>query len=236
MQRSMNVLYEDNHLLVVVKPAGLSTQGVSAELPSLAKVAKDYIKRKYNKPGNAYLGVVSRLDTPVSGVVVLARTSKAARRLNEQFRGRLVGKRYWALVEGMPEPADGQCTDWLWHDERHRRMRLSKTASPHAVEARLKYRVLRVFAGTSLLEVELLTGRKHQIRVQLADHGWPIVGDQKYGSHRPFPAGIALHARDLEINHPISGAAMQFTAPPPDSWDFFLNGRIAESGEPKAES
>jgi 23S rRNA pseudouridine1911/1915/1917 synthase len=217
----LEVLYEDNHLLVVVKPAGLPTQGAAADRPSLLTVAKQYIRRKYHKPGNVYLGVVSRLDALVSGVVVLARTSKSANRLNRQFRLHTVHKGYWALVEGIPEPAEATCVDWVWHDERHRRMRVTDQAARGALEARLNYRRLDVFHGFALVDVELVTGRKHQIRVQLAHRGWPIVGDRQYGSRVEFPSGIALHARQLEFNHPIGGGALEFNVAAPDCWAAF---------------
>ena len=214
----LQVLYEDNHLLVVVKAAGLPTQGVSADRVSLLTLAKQYIKRKHRKPGNVYLGVVSRLDTPVSGVVVLARTSKAARRLNDQFRTHTVRKHYWAFVEGYADPPQGECIDWVWHDERRRRMQVVTRGTPNALEAHLTYRRLKTVAGLSLLEVELRTGRKHQIRVQLAHRGWPIVGDRQYGSRLGFSVGIALHARRLVIVHPVKGDALEFVAPVPGSW------------------
>lgn len=217
----LEVLFEDNHLLVVVKPAGIATMGVPGEETSLLTLAKAYIKQRYQKPGNVYLGVVSRLDAPVTGVVLIARTSKAARRLSEQFRSREVAKTYWALVEGCPQPASGQWVDWLAHDERHRRVHIVGPGHPGAQEARLGYRRLRGWEGVSLLEVELETGRKHQIRVQAAEHGCPIVGDRKYGSRRPFAAGIALHARRLEVTHPVSGQRLEFEAPLPRSWRAF---------------
>lgn len=213
----LEVLYEDNHLLVVVKPAGIATMGVAGEETSLLTLAKADIKRRYQKPGNVYLGVVSRLDAPVTGVVLIARTSKAARRLNEQFRQREVAKTYWAVVEGCPPPS-GQWVDWLGADERHRRMHIVGRSHPGAQEARLKYQVLRQLEGLSLVEVALETGRKHQIRVQAAHHGYPIVGDRKYGSTRPFPDGIALHARQLAVSHPVSGQRLTFEAPLPRSW------------------
>jgi 23S rRNA pseudouridine1911/1915/1917 synthase len=215
------VLYEDNHLLVVSKPPGISTQGAPGNTDSLLARARRYLKQKYQKPGNVYLGVVSRLDSPVSGVMVLARTSKAARRLNDQFRSRSVLKRYWALVEGHPSPASGECVDWLRHDERHRRMEVSQPGAKAAQEARLVYRLLRTISGVSLVEVELQTGRKHQIRVQFAVRGWPIVGDRKYGSRLAFPGGIALHSRSLTFVHPTRGESMEFVAPVPRSWAAF---------------
>lgn len=214
----MDVIYEDNHLLVVNKPPGLATVGVRPEDMSLAKAAKAYLKQRYRKPGNVFLGVVSRLDAPVSGVVVLARTSKAAARLSEQFRERDVAKLYWALVAGRVEPASGPCVHWLRKDEARQRMCVVPAGTPGALEARLKYRYLRAVPRGCLLEVELLTGRKHQIRVQLAAQGWPIIGDRKYGSREPFPVGIALHSRSLTLRHPTREEDLTFVAPPPEGW------------------
>lgn len=213
----LDVLFEDNHLLVVAKPAGIPTQGVVSSRESLLGLARQHIKEKYGKLGNVYLGVVSRLDAPVSGVLVFARTSKAARRLSEQFRARSVRKIYWAVVEGSPSPS-GECIDWIAHDDPHRRMRIARPGAAEAQEARLAYRRVRTFGGLSLLEVELHTGRKHQIRVQLAHRGWPIVGDVRYGSHRVLSTGIALHARRLTLAHPTKGDALTFVAPIPRVW------------------
>lgn len=214
----MHVLYEDNHLLVVNKPAGLATLGVRPEDDSLAKQAKAYLKRRYAKPGNVYLGVVSRVDAPVSGVVVLARTSKAAARLSEQFRSRDVSKTYWAIVSGRVEPPSGECVDWLKKDEARQRMAVVPLGTAGAQAARLRYRLLRPAARGTLVEVELFTGRKHQIRVQLAAHGWPILGDKKYGSRESFSGGIALHSRRLTLRHPTRDEELTFEAPLPASW------------------
>jgi 23S rRNA pseudouridine1911/1915/1917 synthase len=219
----LHVLYEDNHLLAVLKPAGLATMGLPPSEPTLLTLARDYVKERYHKPGNVYLGVVSRLDTPVTGVVLFARTSKAARRLNEQFRARTVVKTYWGVVEGTVEPASGEWVDWLVSDERHRRVRVVGPDRPGAKEARLIYRRLRVLDGGSLalLEMEPQTGRKHQIRVQLAQRGHPIRGDRKYGSHRAFPEGIALHARRLVVGHPVRDEPVVLEAPVPRAWGTF---------------
>jgi 23S rRNA pseudouridine1911/1915/1917 synthase len=214
----LQVLYEDNHLLVVVKPAGLPTMGTPGDQATLLTVAKEYIKQHYNKPGNVYLGVVSRLDAPVTGVVVLARTSKSAARQTEQFRAHTVEKRYWVLVDGVVDPAAGTLVNWLAEDERHRRMHVVGPTMPGAKEARLSYQQLALVSGGSLLEVTLETGRKHQIRLQLAEHGHPVLGDLKYGSHRRFANGIALHARWLAITHPTTGERLEFEAPLPLSW------------------
>jgi len=217
----LTVLHEDNHLLVLSKPAGLPTRGTPGGRPTLLTLAKEYVKHRYRKPGNVYLGVVSRLDAPVTGVVLFARTSKAAARLTEQFRSHAVEKSYWAVVEGVVEPAVGSVLDWLGQDERHRRMHIVGPTLPGAREARLSYRRLSIIQDNSWLEVELQTGRKHQIRLQLAHHGHPVVGDRKYGSRLPFAAGIALHARRLVISHPTTGVRLEFEAPPPDAWRQF---------------
>lgn len=214
----LDVLYEDNHLLVVSKPAGLPTMGTPGDRPTLLALAKDYVKQRCQKPGNVYLGVMSRLDAPVTGVVLLARTSKAAARLTEQFRTHAVEKTYWAVVEGFLDSPGGSLVDWLGHDDRHRRMHIIGPTMPGAREARLSYRRLKALGSNSLLEVELETGRKHQIRLQLSHHGHPIVGDRKYGSRVPFPAGIALHSRRLVVSHPTTAARLDFEAPLPGTW------------------
>jgi len=218
----LQVLYEDNHLLVVNKSAGLPTMGTPADRATLLSLAKEYVKEKYQKPGNVYLGVVSRLDVPVSGAVLFARTSKSARRLNAQFRTQAVQKTYWAIAEGIVTPPAGEMLDWVEHDERHRRMRIAAAESDGVKEARLAYRRLEIIDKSySWLEITLITGRKHQIRLQLARRGHPILGDIKYGSKVGFPAGIALHARKLRIAHPITSVPLQFTAPLPEAWTKF---------------
>jgi len=214
----IDVLYEDNHLLVVNKPAMLPTMGVDEGHPSVLLLAKEYIKYKYNKPGNVYLGVVSRLDAPVTGVLLLARTSKAARRLSASFRAREVKKTYWAVVSGVPADKAGTLEHFVRKDERHRRVHVTNSDCPDAQLARLSYRVLNQAVDHSLLEIELETGRKHQIRVQLAKVGFPVLGDQKYGCLEPFSKGIALHARSLEVKHPVRPEAICLSAPVPKSW------------------
>jgi 23S rRNA pseudouridine1911/1915/1917 synthase len=214
------ILYEDNHLLVVIKPAMLPTMGVAEDVPSLLSLAKEYIKQKYHKPGNVYLGIVSRLDVPTSGVVVMARTSKAASRIAEQFRSRNVEKRYWAIVAGHPLP-EAQCVDWLIKDERHRRVHVVEEECAGARQARLSYTKLQRLRDGTLLQIELETGRKHQIRVQLAHRGLPVYGDRKYGSRDSFPHGVALHSRYLSFRHPVGGATLEMTAPIPAVWKEF---------------
>lgn len=212
------ILYEDNHLLVVSKPANLPTMGVAHDRDSLITLAKQYIKRKYNKPGNVYLGIVSRLDAPVTGAIVIARTSKAASRLTEQIRTRQISKTYWALVERPPKDPEGSLTDWVVKDERHRKMHIADADTLGAKEAVLRYKTLSHSPAGTLLEVELITGRKHQIRLQFATRGCPIVGDRKYGSHRPFGAGIALHSRRVAFMHPVKSEPIVLEAPLPKVW------------------
>jgi 23S rRNA pseudouridine1911/1915/1917 synthase len=224
------VVYEDNHLLVVNKPAGIATMGVTEDEPSFARQVKAYLKAKYNKPGNVYLGVVSRLDAAVSGVLVLARTSKAAARLSEQFRERETSKIYWAVAERLARSKSPQLVHWLKKDERQMRMVVTAANTPGAQKAILNYRPLQELSAGVLLEIELLTGRKHQIRLQLATVQAPILGDRKYGSHRPFPEGIALHSRQLTIEHPTKNEKLTFTAPLPAAWDFL---QIAGEEEPQ---
>lgn len=194
--------------------------GVEAGQSSLWSLAKAYVKQKYRKPGGVYLGTVSRLDAAVSGVVLFARTSKAAARLSEQFRLRTTNKIYWAIVSGMPETA-AECVDWLVKDERQMRMCVvaeDNLASEQAKSASLSYRRLSQTGGGWLLEIDLHTGRKHQIRVQLSHRGLPILGDRKYGSRAAFPSGIALHARQIEFTHPTRRDRLTLTAPVPVIW------------------
>lgn len=215
----LTILYEDNHLLVVEKPTGLATQGVAEGTPSVVTRAKAYLKQKYNKPGQVYLGVVSRLDAFVSGVLVLARTSKAASRLTEQFRDGSVQKIYQALVEQPPSPPTGELSHWLLKNDQERRIEVVPPQTKNAQHARLAYRTLGPRRRGTLVEVEPHTGRKHQIRVQLADFGCPILGDRKYGSREPFgDEAIALHAVRLTLDHPTTKQRLTIESPLPKSW------------------
>jgi 23S rRNA pseudouridine1911/1915/1917 synthase len=221
------VLFEDNQCLAVSKPAPLLTQGVAAGLPTLEASAKAYVKDRYGKPGNVYLGVPHRLDRPVSGVVLFARNSKAAARLAEQFQKHQVIKVYWALVEGEVTPTEGVWEDWLrkFPDEaRSEKVSADAEGAKHAI---LDYRVLRAGTDASLLELRPRTGRMHQLRVQAAARGHPIRGDELYGARSPFgPLAelprdrvIALHARGLTFLHPISYEPMTVVAPLSEYWD-----------------
>ena len=210
-------LYEDNHVIALVKPPGLATMGLPSGQETLLTRTKAYLKEKYAKPGEVYLGVVSRLDVPVSGIVLFARTSKAAARLNDQFRDHSVKKTYAALVEGVITPPEAECVDRLCEDRRHHKV--FRTQSEEGKEARLRYRKLRQVHQCSLIEIQLETGRKHQIRVQLASRGFPIRGDTKYGAATPFPGGIALHAWKLTFSHPTTKERIELTAPLPKTFE-----------------
>ncbi len=224
----LDVIYEDNHLLVVNKPAGVATMGAAADTPSLAQWAKTYLKARYDKPGNVYLGIVSRLDKVVTGVIVFARTSKAAKRLNQQQLEHRMTKQYWALVPRLPNgQARGRLKDRVRKNEATRRMECVGTAVRDAATALLDYRLLARLERYFLLEVQLVTGRKHQIRVQLAAHGSPVVGDRKYGSHLPFPHGIALHSRYLGLAHPTRGESLSWQADPPGYWPAIPRGLLS---------
>jgi len=212
------VLYEDNHLLVIDKPAGLPTMG-GVSGPTAHALAARYLKDKYAKPGNVFVGIVSRLDAMTSGVLVLARTSKAAARLSQQFRESRPGKRYLAVVEGRPHPAAGSLADTVYKDDAAHRMRCAQgqaVASGQAAE--LHYETLATRGDRALLAIALITGRKHQIRVQWASRGHPVWGDRKYEAVSRMKRGIALHAWQLTIEHPTRKEPMTFLAPPPPAW------------------
>jgi 23S rRNA pseudouridine1911/1915/1917 synthase len=211
------VLYEDNHLLVLYKPAGLLTQGDDSGEANLLDLAKAWIKARHQKPGRAFVGLVQRLDRPVAGVVVLARTSKAAARLSRQIRERQLRKVYLAVVEGRMPSGEAEMVHHL--ERRQKTVHIVSPPTPNSREARLSYRLLAASGGRSLLEIDLQTGRKHQIRVQLAHAGCPIVGDLRYGATAPLAARqIALLARQIGLAHPTRHEPLSFTAPLPVGW------------------
>lgn len=210
----MDVIYEDNHLLVVNKPCGLLVQGDQTDRPTLLEHGKAWLKTRYDKPGNVFLALVHRLDRPASGVVVLARTSKAASRLSEQIRAHRPAKTYWAKVTG-DIPESGTWKDRLLREEYASRV----VEGPLGKEARLSFVRTDQTSGISTVEVDLETGRHHQIRVQFAHRGCPILGDTRYGSTVPYAENaIALHARSMRINHPTRDEEMTFTADPEETW------------------
>jgi 23S rRNA pseudouridine1911/1915/1917 synthase len=224
-QAPFPILYEDNHLLVINKPAQLATMGVRPPRASALEMARAYIKQQYQKPGNVYLGVVSRLDAPATGILVFARTSKAAARLTAQYRNREVTKIYHILIEGAMGQTEGMLEDWVRKDERHRRMHVVAPHTEDSRQARLSYRVLENLGPFQLVEVELETGRKHQIRLQFSSRGQPVVGDRKYGGQKPMPSGIALHARRLKILHPVRREWLTWEADVPSGWQKYLAQR-----------
>jgi len=225
---SLDVLCEDGPIIAINKPAGLLTQpGPPGNPPTVVDCVKAFLKKKYDKPGNVYLGVPHRLDRPVSGVVVLARNSKAAARLSAQFRERRVKKIYWAIVEGEMKTPDGELTDWLVKTEKPNRAHVVPAVTPDAKLAQLRYRTIGEVEKGTLVEIELLTGRSHQIRVQLSNLGAPIIGDLKYGAKTTLSQKrsghhretfLALHARQLSIEHPIRHDVIDIEAPLPATW------------------
>lgn len=225
MKNKIHVLYEDNHLLVVNKPGGLLVQGDSTGDETLLDIGKAYIKKKYNKPGNVFLGVVHRLDRPVSGVVLMARTSKALERLNKQFRERKIYKKYWAIVKRRPRNEKDKLVHWLIKNNEKNVVSSFDQPVDKALKAELNYKVLGKLNDHYLLEVNPITGRPHQIRVQLSSIGCPIRGDLKYGFRKPnADANINLHAREIIFDHPVSKEKHKITASLPENefWEQFL--------------
>ena len=214
----MTILYEDNHLVIVNKQAGEIVQGDKTGDTPLSDIVKDWLKEKYNKPGNVYLGVVHRLDRPVSGVVLFAKTSKALPRLNKMFaEHNKVNKTYWAIVQNRPQEPQGTLTHWLTRQEKNNTARAYDREVPGSKKAVLDYELIASGDRYHLLEIHLHTGRHHQIRCQLAKIGCPIKGDLKYGAPRSNPDGsISLHARTLTLEHPVNHERISVTAPVPD--------------------
>lgn len=212
----MQVVYEDNHLIIVHKNSSEIVQGDKTGDQPLTETVKAYIKEKYHKPGNVFLGVVHRLDRPVSGLVIFARTSKALSRLNEMFRNGDIHKTYWAIVKSMPPASEGELTDWLTRNERQNKSYAHDHEVPHSKKAVLDYRVISRSENYYLLEINLKTGRHHQIRCQLARMGCPIKGDLKYGFSRSNPdGGISLLSRRVSFVHPVSKQLVEAEAPLP---------------------
>jgi len=210
------ILYMDNHLLVVNKPAGLLSQGDSTGDPSVLSLGKAYLKETFEKPGNVYLGLLHRLDRPTSGVMVLARTSKCMRRLSEQFRKREIEKCYVAIVEGTLN-GQGCWKDYLL--KKNRTMYVVSDSAPPACHAVLEWLVLAYHENLTLVHIRLITGRRHQIRCQFAHRGFPLLGDMRYGARRMFDGrNLALHSYRLIVDHPIQKEEMTFQAPVPYKW------------------
>lgn len=212
----MRVLYEDNHIIIVYKDAGEIVQGDKTGDRTLADAVKEYIKEKYHKPGNVFLGVAHRLDRPVAGIVVMARTSKALARLNDMFRNGDVHKTYWAITQAAPSQPEGELTHWITRNERQNKSYASDHEVSGSKKATLRYRLLAHSDNYHLIEVTLLTGRHHQIRCQLAAMGCPIKGDLKYGARRSNADGsISLLSHEVSFIHPVSGKDIHVVAPLP---------------------
>ncbi len=219
------ILYEDNHLIVVNKLPSEIVQGDKTGDTPLSEDVKLYIKKKYNKPGNVFLGVVHRLDRPVSGVTIFARTGKALSRLNELIKKREVKKMYWAIVKNAPPEQEATLTHHLVRNQAKNKSFVSRNPVPESKEAILSYRMIAKSKDYHLLEVDLKTGRHHQIRVQLSAIGCPVKGDLKYGYSRSNKdASISLHARSIELVHPVKKENLKIIADPPRDvlWDYFV--------------
>ena len=220
----MEVIYEDNHIIVVNKQAGELVQGDKTGDMPLSDMVKAYIKEKYNKPGNVFCGVVHRIDRPVSGLVMFARTSKALERLNKMLREGKIHKTYRALVEGRPDKPEALLENWLVSDGRINKTFVTDKNNPDAKLSRLSYRTIASGDRYTLLEVTLLTGRKHQIRAMLSNIGHPIKGDLKYGAKRSNrDGGISLQSYNLEFIHPVSKAPISLQAPPLQDFKVILD-------------
>ena len=222
--KTMKVLYEDNHIIIINKAAGEIVQGDKTGDKSLCDTMKAYIKEKYAKPGNVFIGLPHRLDRPVSGIVVFAKTSKALERLNRMFSEGSVKKIYWALTKGIPVPAEAEIDSWILRNEKMNKSFSYPKEVKGSKRAILHYRLAAASQNYNLIEVELKTGRHHQIRCQLSSIGCPIKGDLKYGAQRSNPDGsISLHARYIEFIHPVSKELIAVTAPLPDDrlWQSF---------------
>ncbi|MDH6533932.1 RNA pseudouridine synthase [Parabacteroides sp. 52] len=213
----MVVLFEDNHIIAVNKTCNEIVQGDKTGDKPLSDLLKDWLKEKYNKPGNVFVGVTHRLDRPVSGVVLFAKTSKALSRMNEMFRLGEVKKTYWAIVKNRPPAEEGELVNWLVRNEKQNKSYAYDTEKPQAKKAILRYKLIAFSDNYYLLEIDLQTGRHHQIRVQLAKMGCPIKGDLKYGFDRSNKdGGISLHARRVGFIHPVSKESIQVIAPVPE--------------------
>lgn len=218
------ILYEDNHLLIVEKPVNIPVQEDRTGNPDLLTILKDDIKVRFNKPGNVYLGLVHRLDRPVGGVMVFAKTSKAASRLSDMIRRQVIERKYYAVVHGVPKQKTGQLVHYLYKDQKNNKVTVTSSSHPKAKQAILDYEVIESIEGFSLLSVKLHTGRPHQIRVQLATIGHPIFGDQKYGKQKnEIGQQIALWAYLLELEHPVRKEPVEIISLPPNKypWDLW---------------
>ena len=220
----LQIFYEDNHIIVVQKPQNVLSQGDETGDKSLLDMVRDYIKQKHNKPGNVYIGLVHRLDRPTGGVMVFAKTSKAAERLTQQLKNKEFSKKYFAVVIGTPKYKSSRLEHFLKKDEKENKVTVCPRSEDGAKQAILEYKTLNSQKGLSLLQVQILTGRSHQIRVQLSQIGNPLFGDQKYGIQTPKKVNLALWAYELSFIHPTTKKRMVFKSIPPvlnAPWNIF---------------
>ena len=225
----LQVLFEDNHLIAVNKPNRVLVHSDQTGDHTLVDLVKFYIKQRYNKPGDVFLGVIHRLDRPASGVTIFARTSKGLERMNRIFQERKIEKKYWAVTYERPEPMTGELTNFIWKDKTKNKSKILPGKSrrhPDAKKATLSYKMISELDHHCLLEVNLETGRPHQIRAQLSHKGWPIMGDIKYGYPTTNHKGsIYLHCRSMSFIHPVKKEPVEIIADPPPNrkWDWFEN-------------
>lgn len=213
----MTVLYEDNHIIIVNKTNSEIVQGDKTGDKPLSEIVKEWLKEKYNKPGNVFCGVTHRLDRPVSGIVIFAKTSKSLSRLNEMFKNKEIKKTYWAIVKNTPEKEEATLKHYLVRNEKQNKSYAYDSEKPNSKLAILSYKLIARSEKYNLLEIDLQTGRHHQIRCQLSKIGCPIKGDLKYGAERSNPdGGISLHAREVSFIHPVSRELIKVVAPVPD--------------------
>lgn len=225
----MTVLYEDNHIIIVNKTVSEIVQGDKTGDKPLSEIVKEYLKEKYNKQGNVFCGVTHRLDRPTSGIVVFAKTSKALARLNDMFKNKEISKTYWAVVKEVPKQAEGTLKHYLVRNEKQNKSYAYDAEKPNSKLAVLHYKLIARSDKYNMLEVDLETGRHHQIRCQLAKMGCPVKGDLKYGAGRSNPdGGISLHARKISFIHPVSKEPVEIIAPVPDDnlWQALEKGAI----------
>ncbi|GAB6007638.1 RNA pseudouridine synthase [Bacteroidia bacterium] len=225
----MTVLYEDNHIIIVNKTVSEIVQGDKTGDKPLSEIVKEYLKEKYNKQGNVFCGVTHRLDRPTSGIVVFAKTSKALARLNDMFKNKEISKTYWAVVKEAPKQAEGTLKHYLVRNEKQNKSYAYDAEKPNSKLAILHYKLIARSDKYNMLEVDLETGRHHQIRCQLAKIGCPVKGDLKYGADRSNPdGGISLHARKISFIHPVSKEPVEIIAPVPDDnlWRALEKGAI----------
>ncbi len=221
----INVLFEDNHIIIINKEAGDLVQGDSTGDETILDKTKSYLKKKYKKPGKVFLGLVHRIDRPTSGIVICAKTSKALSRLNEQFKERSVQKKYWAIVKNPFSIKSGTLANWIAKNSKLNKSFVFEKKNSRTKKAILNFKIYKKIQNYTLLEIILKTGRHHQIRVQLSNIGYPIVGDLKYGAKRSNPdASISLHSAELSFEHPVRKELIQIKANPPKKhlWNAFL--------------